>query len=194
MPYKKGGCGLDNAMGVQTLPPGQCTVVNTRTVLDELLCIQEGAVEHRYGPGGFRWVCSVGDLSAMYDEGHSNLACENAEIAISRLLEWTGRRLCKWLNAAYNRSHGAWAKANREHRVDVDFARLIKTCRFDCEITLYKFCGQINRRKFCVPTGGYNVMSPGLATLRCAMVELHNVMEPGPEGPIGIWNCVWIYG
>ena len=54
-------------------------------------------------------------------------------------------------------------------------------CRFDCGNTLYKFCGQINRRKFSVPIGGY--VSPGLAILCCAMVELD--MESGPEGLIG---------
>ena len=46
-------------------------MVDTKTVLDKLLCIQEGAV-HRIiiwrGPGGFRRVCTVGDLGAMYDE------------------------------------------------------------------------------------------------------------------------------
>ena len=94
-------------MVVQSLPPGQFTVVDTKTVVDKLLCLQEGAV-HRYGPGGFRWVCSVGDLSAMYDEVDPSLACDKAEIAISRLSEWTGRRLCKRLNVAYNGSHVPW--------------------------------------------------------------------------------------
>ena len=36
-------------------------------VLDKLECIQEG-VFARYGPDGFRWMSTVGDLSAMYDE------------------------------------------------------------------------------------------------------------------------------
>ena len=65
--------------------------------------------------------------------------------------------------------------------VDVGFARLIQMCRFDCESTLYKFCGQVKRRKFGVLMRGY--MSPGLAILCCAMVELD--MESGPEGLIG---------
>ena len=86
--------------------------------------LQEGAV-HRYGPGDFRWVCTVGDLSAMYDEVEPNLACDKAEFAISRLSEWTGRGLCKWLNMAYNGSHLALGKANREHRVDVDFILIL---------------------------------------------------------------------
>ena len=84
MAYKKGGSGLN--MVVQSLPPGQFTVVDTRTVLDKLLSIQEGAV-HRYGPGGFRRVCSVGGMRAVYDEIEPNLACDDAEIAISRLSE-----------------------------------------------------------------------------------------------------------
>ena len=73
-------------MVVQSLSPGQFTVVGTLTVLNKLMCIQEGAV-HRYGPGGFRWVCTVGDLSssAMYDEVDPVLACDKAELAISRL-------------------------------------------------------------------------------------------------------------
>ena len=108
MPYKKGGSGLN--MVVQSLPPGQFTVVDTKTVLDKLLCLQDCAV-HRYGPGGFHWVCSVGDLSGMHDEVDPNLACDKAEIAISHMLEWTGRRLCKWLNMAYNGSHVAWGGA-----------------------------------------------------------------------------------
>ena len=65
--------------------------------------------------------------------------------------------------------------------MDVDFTRLIQMCRFDCAHTLYKFCGQVNRRKFGVPMGGF--MSPGLAILCCAMAELE--MELGLEGLIG---------
>ena len=79
MPYKKGGSGLN--MVVQSLPPGQFTVVDTRAVLNKLMCIQEGAVQ-KYGPGNFRWVCTVGDLSAMYDEVDPILACDKAEAAI----------------------------------------------------------------------------------------------------------------
>lgn len=41
------------SMVVQSIPPGQFTVVDTKTVLDKLLCLQEGAV-HKYGPSGFR--------------------------------------------------------------------------------------------------------------------------------------------
>ena len=65
IPYKKGGSGLN--MVVQSLPPEQFTVTNTVAVLDKLELIQEGAVA-RYGPGGFRWMSTVGDLSAVYDE------------------------------------------------------------------------------------------------------------------------------
>ena len=36
-------------------------------LLDKLELIQGGAVA-RYGPGGLRWMSTVGDLSAMYDE------------------------------------------------------------------------------------------------------------------------------
>ena len=37
----------------------------------------------------------------------------------------------------YKGSTVAWGKANGEHRVDVDFTRLIQMCRFDCAHTLY---------------------------------------------------------
>ena len=86
-------------------------------------------------------MCSVGDLSAMYDEVDPSLACDKAEIAISHLTEWTGRSLCEWLNMAYNGSHVACGKVNRKHRVDAEFTQLIQMCRFDCGNTLYKFCG-----------------------------------------------------
>ena len=85
--YKKGDSGLN--MVVQSLPLEQFTVVDTQTVLNKLMCIQEGAF-HRYGPGGFHWVCTVGDLGAMYDEVDPILECDKAELAISRLSEWTG--------------------------------------------------------------------------------------------------------
>ena len=47
-----------------------------------------------------------------------------------------------------------------------------------------EFCGQVNRRKFGVPMGGF--MSPGLAMLCCAMVELE--MGLGPEGGIHLFR------
>ena len=100
---------------------------------------------------------TVGGLSAMYDEIDPALACDKAEEAISHLHEWTGRRSASWLNMSH--SGGVveiWGKASR----DVDFARLIQMCRFDCADTLYKFCGKVNRRRFGVPMGGY--MAPAL--------------------------------
>ena len=82
-------------MVVQSLPPGRFTVVDTRTVLNKMMCILEGAVTavHRYGPDGFRWVCTVGDLSAVYDEVDPIVACDKDELVISHLSEWTGRRV-----------------------------------------------------------------------------------------------------
>ena len=72
-------------------------------------------------------MCTVGDLSATYDKVDSILARDKAELAISFscLSEWTGRRLCEWLNMtlSYTGSDVAWGKANMEHRVDVDFTR-----------------------------------------------------------------------
>ena len=71
-------------------PPGQFIVTDTVAVLNKLELIQEGAVA-RYGPGGFRWLSTVGDLSVMYDEIDPALACGKAEEAISHLPEWTVR-------------------------------------------------------------------------------------------------------
>ena len=65
-------------MVVQSLPPGQFTVTDTVAVLYNLECIQEGVDAH-YGPGGFRWMSTVGDLSAMYDEIDPALACDKAD-------------------------------------------------------------------------------------------------------------------
>ena len=90
-------------MVVQSLPPeqfAQFTGTNTVTVLDKLELIQEGDVA-RYGPDGFRWMSTVGDLSAMYDEIDPALACDKAEEAISHLSEWTGRRSISWLIMSY---------------------------------------------------------------------------------------------
>ena len=98
IPFKKGGSGLNSV--VQSLPPGQFTVTNTVAVLDKLELIQEVAVA-RYGPGGFRWMSTVSDLSAMYDKIGPALACDKVEEAISHLSEWTGKRSTSWLNMSY---------------------------------------------------------------------------------------------
>ena len=102
------------------------------------MCIQEGAVQ-KYGPGNVRWVCTVGDLSAVYDEVDPILACDKAEAAISRLPEWTGRRLCEWLNMSYKGSTVAWGKANREHRVNVDYTKAdtdvqVRLCSYSVQV------------------------------------------------------------
>ena len=85
---------------------------------------------------------TAGDLSAMYDEIDPALACDKAEEAISHLSEWTGKRSALWLNMSYRGGLVHWEKANRDARVNVDFARLMQMCRFDCANTLYKFCGK----------------------------------------------------
>ena len=136
IPYTKGGSGLNVNMVVQSLPPEQFTVTNTVAVLDKLELIQEGGVA-RYGPGGFRWMSTVGVLSAMCDEIDPALACDKAEEAISHLPEWTGRRSTSWLNMSYRGGLVEWGKAKRDCRVNVDFARLMQMCRFDCANTLY---------------------------------------------------------
>ena len=45
----------------------------------------------------------------------------------------------------------------------------MQMARFDCNNTLYKFCGRVNRRKFGMPMGGF--MSPGLSVTALLMVE-----------------------
>ena len=89
------------------------SVTNTVAVLDKLELIQEGAVAH-YGPGGIRWLSTVGDLSAMYDEVDPALhvACDKAEEAISHLPEWTGKRSALWLNMSYHGGLVRWGNAN----------------------------------------------------------------------------------
>ena len=106
---------------------------------------------------------TVGDLSAMHDEIDPALACDKAEEAISHLSEWTGKRSALWRNMSYRGGLVHWGKANRDARVDVDFARLMQMCRFDSANTLYKFCGKVNRRRCGVPIGGF--MSHALAIL-----------------------------
>ena len=70
-----------------------------------------------------------------------------------------------------------WCKATRDSRLAVDLKQLMQMARFDCENTVYKFRGKVNRRKFGVPMGGF--MSPGLAVIALSMVETK--MEPGPD-------------
>ena len=53
----------------------------------------------------------------------------------------------------------------------------MQIARFDCENTVYKFSGKVNRRKFGVPMGGF--MSPVLAVIALSMVETK--IEPGPD-------------
>ena len=75
---------VDSAWWCNLYPPGQFTVTNTVAVLDKLECTPEGAVAC-YGPGGFHWMSTVGDLSTMYAEIDPALACDKAEEAISHL-------------------------------------------------------------------------------------------------------------
>ena len=73
-----------------------------------------------------------------------------------------------------------WGKANRDNRLTINLEQLMQMTRFDCENTVYKFRGRVNRRKFGVPMGGF--MSPGLgrlAVIALSMVEAN--MEPGPD-------------
>ena len=58
----------------------------------------------------------------------------------------------------------------------------MQMARFDCEHTVYKFRGKVNRRKFGVPMGGFT--SPGLAVIALSMVETK--MEPGPDLASGL--------
>ena len=106
----------------------------------------------------------IGDLSAMYDEIDPALACDMAQEAISNLPRWTGSRRRDFVNMPYAGGHVQWGKANRDSRLTVDLKQLIQMASLDCENTVYKFRGKVNRRKFGVPMGGF--MSPGLAVNR----------------------------
>ena len=59
--------------------------------------------------------------------------------------------------------------------------------KFDCENTVYKLRGRVNRRKFGVPMGG--CMPPGLAVIALSMVDAN--MEPGPD--LDRWDG-WLHG
>ena len=52
----------------------------------------------------------------------------------------------------------------------MDLAQLMQMAGFGCEGTVYKFRGEVNRRKSGVPMGGF--MSPGLAVIALSMVEI----------------------
>ena len=171
MPYKRGVSGLNDIIAVQPLPPEQFTVTNTAAVLDKLECIQEGVVA-LYGPGGFRWMSTVGDLSAMYDEMDPALACHEAEEANSHLPEWTGKRSASWVNMSYRGGLVEWGKAGRDGQVSVYYARLIQMCRFDCANTLYKFCGKANRRRF-----GVAIRYQREATMSCRLPWLSYAVQ-----------------
>ena len=113
----------------------------------------------------------------MYDEIDPALACDMAQEAIGNLPRWTGGRRRDFVNMACAGGQVQWGKANRDSRLTVDLKQLMQMARFDCENTVYKFRGKVNRRKFGVPMGGF--MSPGLAVIALSMVETK--MEPGPD-------------
>ena len=162
--------------GVQSLPPEQFAINGAKAALTLIDMWMEAAVA-RYGRGNFRWVTMVGDLSAMYDEIDPALACEMAQEANGNLPRWTGGRRRDYVNMTSAGGQVQWGKANRDSRLTVDLEQLMQMVRFDCESTLYKFRGKVNRRKFGVPMGGF--MSPGLAVIALSMVETN--MEPGPD-------------
>ena len=116
----------------------------------------------------------VGDLSAMYDEIDPVLACEMTQEAVGNLPRWTGGRRRAFVNMTHAGGQVQWGKSNRDSRLTVDLQQMMQMARFDCEHTLYKFRGKVNRRKFGVPMGGF--MSPGLAVITLSMVETK--MEP----------------
>ena len=165
---------------VKALPAGQFTVVDTVTVLNKLRTWHQMATD-RYGLQ-FRWIMMVGDISAMYDEIDPKIACDALRQALSTVQVWTDRRgaRCKGVNMAYNGGDAKWGMPNADRRVYMDLKILLELVEFDCLNTLYKFCGQVNCRKFGVPMGGF--MSPHMAVLTLAMFELE--MEE-PSGLVG---------
>ena len=55
----------------------------------------------------------------------------------------------------------------------------MKMARLDCENTVYKLRGKVNRCKFGVPMGGF--MPPGLAVIMIAVSMVETKMEPGAD-------------
>ena len=86
-----------------------------------------------------------------------------AQEAIGNLSRWTGGCRRDFVNMTYAGGQVQWGEANRDSRLTVDLEQLMQMATFDCEKTLYKFRGEVNRRKFGVRMGGY--MSPDLAVL-----------------------------
>ena len=72
-----------------------------------------------------------------------------------------------------------WGKANRDSRLTVDLEQLMQMARFDCENTVYKFRGKVDRRKFGVPMVGF--ISPGLTLAVIAPSMVETKMDPGPD-------------
>ena len=102
--------------------------------------------------------------------------CAMAQEAIGDLPRWTGGPCRDFVNMPYAGGQVQWGKSNRENRLTIDVEQLMQMVKFDCENTVHKFCGRVNRCKFGVPMGGF--MSPGLAVITRSMVEAN--MEPGP--------------
>ena len=99
----------------------------------------------------------------MYDEIDPALARDMAQEALGNPPRWTGGRRRDFVNMTYAGGQVQWGKANRDSRLTVDLEQLMQMARFNCEDTLYKFCGKVNRHKFGVPMGDF--MSPGLAVI-----------------------------
>ena len=103
----------------------------------------------------------VGAPSAMYAEIDPALACAMAHEAIGNPPRWTWGRLRDLVSMIYAGGQVQLGKANRDSRLTADLEQLMQMTIFDCEDTLYKFRGKVNRRKFGVPVGG--LMPPALA-------------------------------
>ena len=103
-------------MVVQSLLPEQFVVTNTVAVLDKVVYVhcRTGRCCCSLWTWWFRWMSTVGDLSAMYDKIDPALACDKAEQAISHLLEWTGRKSASWLNMSHRGGRIEWGKASRD--------------------------------------------------------------------------------
>ena len=99
-----------------------------------------------------------------------------AQEAIYNLPRWTGGRRGS-VNMTYAGGQVQWGKANRDSRLTMDLEQLMQMARFDCENTVYKFRGRVDRRELGVLMDGF--MSPGLAVIALSMVEAN--MEPGPD-------------
>ena len=124
----------------------------------------------------------VGDISNMYDEMDPDMAVSAMRSALSKAPVWAKRRVLDQVNMSRGGNDVRAGAALTDYRVTMDFDSLLQMCAYDCFHCYYYFRGQVNRRKFGVPMGGF--MSPAMAIIMCAMVEIQ-LLAAAPDEMVG---------